>query len=507
MALTTNITMPESGVRQGAFRSAWINSSFLDDQTFRKMFNQAGNVPLMVDFLDKPESKIYIANQDMDIYEKQYPEMALLLAADITAGAAGATINAVVDSSQITGGKHAFRVGKSLFVPAEYMPAGVVIPQEYIIESLATTNSANDTCVCRPVNATGTYSTAAQITSTIPAGEYLSLGAGASGPETGQPEGLTYSWAKKTFSPRVIKETGKLGVGVAAKQWLEPIKLDLIGGGEGILSRIRVDLEKRLRKQSDLSFIAGQRDDNAALVATSDFGDSNLIKSSDGIGHLAAQYAQNVIMPSSGDIVIDDFDNLAEVWESVGMEARNAIAYMSPVVNRMLQRSGLDIIKDYSGGSDLLNREKTRLGITLQGITRGGINYTFYPLATLTDPAGLGAKKSNGTYMYPQYAEMMLIVPEMDIEMKMAGSYANYSSGERYSAGTVGKFPNMFLGVIENNGESLERWGGIYEGPNGFSGPDGKVSTDKAKIEVYHNTSIMLIWGEINKCIYVRRKH
>lgn len=507
MAVETNIGVPDSSVRQGAFRSAWINSSFLDNQTWQKLFNQAGNVPLMVDFLDKPESKVYVANQDMDIYEKQYPEIAIKLGAAISTGAAGATINVVVDPTQITSNKTPLRVGKSIFVPAEYMPAGVVIPQEYVVQSLTTTNTANDTGVCRPVNVDGTYSTSAEISIEIPAGEYLSLGAGAYGPETGQPDGLTYSWAKKTFSPRIIKETGKLGVGVASKQWLEPIKLDLIGGGEGILSKIRIDLERRLRKQQDITMIAGQRNDNAALTSTSTFGDTNIVTSSDGIGHLASQYAQNVIMPASGDIVIDDFDNFAEVWESVGMEARNAIAYMSPVVMRMLQRSGLDIIKDYSGGSDLLNREKNRLGITLQGITRGGINYTFYPLATLTDPAGLGAKKSDGTYMYPQYAEMMLIIPEMEIEMKMNGSYANYMSGERYSSGSTGKFPNMFLGVIENNGESLERWGGIYEGPNGFAGPEGRVSTDVAKIEVYHNTSQMLIWGEINKAIYVRRKH
>jgi hypothetical protein len=246
------------------------------------------------------------------------------------------------------------------------------------------------------------------------------------------------------------------------------------------------------------------------MVATSDLGGSNVVPTSDGIGSLASKHAQNVVTPSSavgGDMVIDDFDEMAAVWESVGMEARNAIAYQSPVVTRMFQRSGLDIIKDYSGGSDLLNREKNRLGITLQGVTRAGINYTFYPLATLTDPHGLGVKKSDGTYMYPQYAEMMLIVPEMEVEMKMAGGYANYLTGERKTGGTVGKFPNMFLGIVENNGESFERWGGELRGPNGFSGPNGQVSTDKAKIEIYHNTSMMLIWAEINKCIYVRRTH
>ena len=212
-------------------------------------------------------------------------------------------------------------------------------------------------------------------------------------------------------------------------------------------------------------------------------------------------------MPTSGDIVIDDFDVFAEVWESVGMEARNAIAWQSPVVTRMLQRSGLDIIKDYSGGSDLLNEQKTRLGITLQGITRAGINYTFWPLATLTDPAGLGVLKSDGNYMYPQYAEMMLIVPEMEVEMKMGMGYANYLSGERFSSGTMGKFPNMFLGVVENNGESFERWGGVLYGPNGERGPRETVSTEYAKTEVYLNTSMILVWGEINKSIYVRRTH
>ena len=119
MALTTNISAPTSSVRRGAYSNEWIDPDYLDDQTFNQLFNQAGNVPLMTDFLDKAQSKIYVANQDMDIYEKQYPEDSLLLAADISTGAAGATINAVVSSTQITNDKHAFRVGKSLFVPAE----------------------------------------------------------------------------------------------------------------------------------------------------------------------------------------------------------------------------------------------------------------------------------------------------------------------------------------------------------------------------------------------------
>lgn len=502
MSVITNISAPDSSVRQGAFRNEWINASFLDTNTWRELFDQAGNIPHMYDFLDIPEKKIYIANDDMTIFEKQYPQDSALLAAAISTGAAGADISVVIDATQITSDKHPFRVGMSFLVPAQYQPAGVVVAQEYRIESLTDTNTTDDTCVCTPVNIDGTYSTSAQISTQIPAGERLALGPSSWGPGTDQPDGMTYSWASRTFTPRTLKETSKNETGVAAHKWLEPIKLDLIGGGQGMLSKAHIDAEKRLRRQCDTALIAGIRNDNAALVATSNVGGSNIIRTNDGIGSLASKHAQNVTY--TGDLVIDDFDEFAAVWESVGMAAKNAVAYMSPVVLRMIQRSGLDIISTYSGGSDLLNREKNRLGITLQGITRGAVNYSFYPLATLVDPAGLGVLKSDGTYMYPEYAEMMLIVPEMNVEMKMKSGYNDYMTGEARQAG-MGTFPNMFLGIVNNNGESLERYGGVLHGPSGYRGPNDPVATPYAKTEVYRNTDMTLIWGEINKTIYVRK--
>jgi hypothetical protein len=123
-----------------------------------------------------------------------------------------------------------------------------------------------------------------------------------------------------------------------------------------------------------------------------------------------------------------------------------------------------------------------RLGITLGGVSRGGINYTFYPLAMLTEDKKLGVKAVSGEYQYPEYAKMMLTIPEAEVTLDMKGAHYNYLTGEQQATG-LGTFPNMFLGYVNNNGEDLERWGGIDPGPNGYGKPTDIVASKYGRVD------------------------
>ena len=52
----------------------------------------------------------------------------------------------------------------------------------------------------------------------------------------------------------------------------------------------------------------------------------------------------------------------------------------------MLENAGYDFLEKYGGADKLLNEMSTRLGVTVRGVTKSGINFSFIPLPGFADP-------------------------------------------------------------------------------------------------------------------------
>lgn len=499
----SQVNAATSYINQGFPRQAHlsINSSLLAPETHSQLINKYGNIHKigLFDFINLPQRKIYVKNQDYTIWSKWASEKAIRLGAVVSDGSAGAAINLVMHSSMMdAAGNFPARIGFDVVIPGKYQTSGQT--RIYRVMSYTTTTETNDTLVAYPYSNAATYIQASQIGTQIPADTYLMLGASSWAPGTGQPASLTDTYTSEIFRARILKETYGAEGGFGSSSFWKPIEVDLLGGGKGIMVAEKVKAEMRLLNQLDKMCMTGETNDNASLVGTSNMTGSNVIKSGIGFDLLVDTYGQKC--PYTDDPSFDDFEDIGKLAETQGVAAQKFDGYLGVEIARKLGNLTKEIIKDYSGGSDLIDSAKKQLGVNVSEIRWGNNLFYLHTLAS-TGHNGAYGVMSGGVYTYHYPTTAYWVPQEMnEVDMK-SGNYLLSNKDGGYDAKEMGKttLPNIMMGYINAGGENRERFGGLQVGPNGHGLGDGFLATEYDESKGYVNTHAMFIMTNANHIV------
>ena len=270
-----------------------------------------------------------------------------------------------------------------------------------------------------------------------------------------------------------------------AQAFEEAIEMEMRNGNPGILLKPVLEVESRLETQIEAYIVAGERQDNTTMTETSSFGGTPTVKSGFGFIQWADQLAQAKYYTTSYDI--DDFDDNKLLLQSQGITSKMCSMLCGPQIFLDLENAGLEWIREYSGGTNLLEAQKN-LGITIASIKKAGIEYYPVELGSFANPTTFGVNVSD-TYIY-NYPTSALIIPMESNQVKMNGKDVS--------------IPSMTLGYVNNNGEDRSRVVGIEAGPNKVF-PTQFVANDKDGWKVHMFTEVMVICTNVNRWIYVRK--
>jgi hypothetical protein len=157
-----------------------------------------------------------------------------------------------------------------------------------------------------------------------------------------------------------------------------------------------------------------------------------------------------------------DFDDIKDLLISQGVTNRNVTFFMGSLLARQIENAGLDFIKEFSGGTDLMKTMDT-IGVNFKAINKNGVYTVFKELPSLSDPVALGA-----AYFEDHFKGLGFIVPDTQVTTRSS------MDGE----GAVLKMNNLALGYKNYNGENRTRINKILQGVATIAPASGEFARD-----------------------------
>src|SRR5690606_31496930 len=84
------------------------------------------------------------------------------------------------------------------------------------------------------------------------------------------------------------------------------------------------------------------------------------------------------------------FEDIKPALQSQGVMTRNTTFFMGSELYRQIENTGLDFIKEFSGGSDFM-KGLNEIGVAFKAVNFNGVYTTFKELPSLSDPTAYGA--------------------------------------------------------------------------------------------------------------------
>jgi hypothetical protein len=137
---------------------------------------------------------------------------------------------------------------------------------------------------------------------------------------------------------------------------------------------------------------------------------------------------------------LTDFDDIKDLLNSVGVTERNLAFFMGSSLYKQVENSGLDTIKEFSGGTDLM-KKLGEINVAFKAINKNGVYTIFKELPSLSDPTAYGADAFND-----YFKDFGFILPDIDVSVR----------GSIEDPATV-KIKNLVLGFKNYNGENRTR--------------------------------------------------
>lgn len=485
--MSVTINSPASNLVVEYHDGQWIskNSAIVKPEIRAELYKKYGEGVGARDIIFAAGNVIDVPNQTITIGLAESPLPVVIVGTEIAAGAAGANITLKLDATCFdANGNGPLRVGDEILIPKEYQAATCTTDRVYRVYSISSDATTSKEYVCQPYAHGGNYYTVkSQIVTAIPVGTELAIVANSFAPGTDQPAGMADTFETRTFSNKILKESLDFEGGQIAKSYYE------FTGYEGQLGLFKQNLAKaefRLDVKEARAFFYGEWADNASMVQTTQASVSAAVPSFGGMWPHADVYAQK--MTYAGDFTIDNLYDAGILQQSQGVVGGTNIFMVGPELGRDVEKSALDYIKNYSGGTDLLDKVKKELGIDVQAFMVNGRTYVLWQPKELADPTGVGLLKSAGESAY-SIGTAGLIVPHTNVTVGEFNGRKNVS------------IPGVQLGYVNHNGENRRRVIGRLKGM--ADGGDVATGYDTSKFYMLvHMTGIFAIpdqWVRVSK--------
>ena len=361
------------------------------------------------------------------------------------------------------------RVGDTISIPSKFL-SGQDTPMEFLITAVGATSGAD--CTGKALSST------AQITSTVTANSYLMVGATRYARGTAQPAARSNGTYSRTFETGISKETLTIEGGLIMQ---ESYRQQIKGGGEGVWNRAQLQTEFSMNNQMNNALLLSDENTNS-LTQTANSGNSNEVRSTVGLWNWLDSLGQE--LNYAVKISLPDLYTAKELLRSQGVVDTEVLVAMGDKLSRGFETLGLEFIKEYSGGSDLV-QGMSNIGIRPQALLIGNVNFVFKELAGFTNPATFGTDAD-----YWGNAGMM--IPMTQVTVKSSDIAINGIEGGKIV------IPNVALGYANNNGENRTRILQYVAGVNGV----GLAATHAwDEFSRYMLSEYMLVAMQVNQMI------
>ena len=358
-------------------------------------------------------------------------------------GGSGAGVAATVTLSSAdidSQGAYYPRVGFTVY----HVKAGIM----YALQITAISGASPPVLTLKPFNSTLDIGSGG-----IATGTELMIGGSAFAGGTGGTSPTSTGLYERDFYTTIAKEAmGFDGPELAKERWEEK----QIGGKRRIWSRAYADTEFLLDLAEDCNFLMGETNTNSITQTTvrNFIGSSNTdaVRSGRGIWKWQDAIA-STLNYGTGDFNLFDLDQVPTYMRAQGVTDGVAILCVGQGLKLKLENSGLEFVKEYSGGTDFTRvvarafggSEQRALDVGFKMFTKGGITYVVKVIDTFSNP------KLFGVSTYPMN-DSGFAFPVSNIKDKKSGL----------------TIPNVSIGNFSNNGVNRKRVIVVINGMTGF---------------------------------------
>ena len=250
----------------------------------------------------------------------------------------------------------------------------------------------------------------------------------------------------------------------------------LTNGGMGIFSEAMMGTEFRHDHAMNYEIALGTVVDN--LTMTNDESVSNTARGTKGVFPHLSEGGCKIFYTSGNGFTVPDIENIKKAFISQGVVDATASLFGAYDLLRGIENNALDFVKEYSGGSDLLDGIKN-LQVGFKVIKKGYMTLSLHELYALSNPNTLG--------QYSELNKSGFIIPNTQV------------TARDRETGVDIKMPNVSIAYKNYNGENRERIFQAIPGVNGLNMVNSQIAVDaydRVKWEIL--TEFMLIFLKRN---------
>lgn len=428
------------------------------------------------------------------VFEQPKIERAVALAdigagVAIAAGAAGAQITFSLDATEYDGlglgVNNTYRLlGTDVYIPKQYFTGALSSVPYKVVDATAGAGvggtvlfTAEPYAANTPVGTrAAVHGAGSQITTDVPAGEFLVVGPIRYGRGGGQPSGTRRRNLQRDFYLTILAESKYFEGG---SNTFQPKigKLD-VAGHKYLYAKELFEMEFLLERQKDKAMWKGYLNENSGTVttATRDGGASDVESM---VGLRDAMEMRSQILQYVNNFEQFDFRQVKEFKESQGDMSNVSFFGMGPRLRDNIWENGLNFIQDYSRGTDLIKNMDT-LGLDYKVAEAYGHKFILQEMSTFVDRTSFG-HPSQG------FQNEGFIIPL---------EYAQVSDDK----GAPVTLPTVGIGYRKGNVENRENMQGTVAGVNGMGYPFVDQWDDMA---LHMKTEFGTIMLGLNKWILV----
>ena len=382
-----------------------IYNTMLKPQIYGDYIKYYGKGVGLLEMLYLTGATVNIAGPSKTVWEEGSLTKLVEIEGDIAAVAAGVDITFSIAAGEYDANDACYlNTNDIILIPAEYIEEGgvaAIIPHEYQITGNDGGAGAARVYTARPKLVTTELAVA------VPDGTLLPVYGGNYAVESQSGSGKTMGWYSRTFYNSIKKWDWSIGGSTQSNQrYYEELR----GGGTGMLSKATMDADYFLDQAVNYDLWTGVGVTNTALTMNNRNGVAIPVAGT--VGYLRHLEQRAMRQFYTAAYQMSDFDDIKDLLISQGVTERNVTFLMGSSLYRQVENSGLDFIKEFSGGTDLM-KTLGDINVAFRAINKNGVYTVFKELPSLSDPTMLGAEAFND-----YFKDMGVILPDVDVTIK-----------------------------------------------------------------------------------------
>lgn len=446
-----------------------LYSAQFEPDVLRKIFYDHGKSFGFIDFLRMAGSEISLKRDSLTTFTMSAYNRPVKVKSDVSSLTASKFQFYIAAADYDTNDDTFLRVGDTIMIPGYYFS------KEYDVQAVVTTVGADDSTL----TVAEFLESGLTLAQTFPANGYLQVGPTVHGRGTGQPSAKSRGMSSDTFYTQISKETTDFDGGIQAQQmYATP--------AGGLWGLALADAEFALDYQQSVALWQGTVNGNS-LTETDARSGTSARKSTKGLWLHADTNGQDHEYIDS--FTVKDLDAIDDLFKTTGVVGNSAAILTGHKLFKQIQDAAHDYIAQYSGGTDLLSDNMTKLGFTPLTWNRTGIDYKLINLAQLSDHNTFGANQKD----FWTYAGLVIPQEQVSVEDRMGGIY----NSEGNEGGKV-RLPNVAVGYLQNNNEDRKR---IVKPVAGVNGMGYDASNEYDRFQMFYLSEYALVANETEKLV------